>query len=79
MDLIAPLSSICPHTHGRVLSVLADAERPLSGNEVARRAGLSPGSSVASTLPANSLWPGSNNSSRRPGRAAPPGRRSERP
>lgn len=34
---------------------------------------------VASTLPANSLWPGSNNSSRRPGRAAPPGRRSERP
>lgn len=47
VDLVAPLLSICPHTHGRVLNVLADAERPLSGNEIARRAGLSPGGAMA--------------------------------
>lgn len=42
MDLCAPLRSLNSDTHGRVLTVLAAAERPLAGQAVARRAGMSP-------------------------------------
>lgn len=41
MHLRAPLRSVCSDNHGRVLTVLADADGPLAGNAIARRAGMS--------------------------------------
>jgi hypothetical protein len=43
MDLLWPLTTLCPHTEYRLLSVLAVAEAPLGGNELSRRAGMAQG------------------------------------
>jgi hypothetical protein len=61
VDLTSPLLSVSPDTHGRVLSVLIEADRPLSGNAIARRSGLSDGGawppSTTSSPPASSSGP----------------------
>lgn len=41
MHLRAPLRSLCSDNHGRVLTILADADEPLAGNAIATRAGMS--------------------------------------
>lgn len=41
MHLRAPLRSLSSDNHGRVLTVLADADRPLAGNAIATRADMS--------------------------------------
>jgi hypothetical protein len=43
VDLSWPLTTLCPHTEYRLLSVLAAAEAPLGGNELSRRAGMAQG------------------------------------
>lgn len=41
MDLVEPLLTVCPQAEHRVLAGLAAADEALSGEDIARRAGLS--------------------------------------